>query len=125
MSLYDWLNERIALPFSTDFKAMGRVVDGQLVGVVGFTGYNEASIQMHMAGAGPHWMTRHFIREAFRYPFVTCRCSVVLASVPSGNTEALKIDRKLGFKEIAIIEGAHPDGALHLLALRREDCKWV
>ena len=123
--LYEWLNERVGLAWSDDFKAIGRVIGDELVGVVGFTGFNGASMQMHMAGASKHWITRKFIREAFRYAFETCGCKVVFGLVPSGNTVALGIDHRLGFKEVAMIPGAHPDGGLHFLVLRREDCRWV
>lgn len=125
MVLYDWLNERIGIPWSTDFRAFGRVVDGKLVGVVGYNGYNGASCQMHMAGDGPRWVTRELIKVAFHVPFVQWGLKVVFALVPDGNKEALKIDLKLGFKEVAKIDDAHPDGVLHLLEMRREHCRWV
>lgn len=123
--LYAWLHERIALAWSEDFTAIGRVVDGALVGVVGFNGHNGACCQMHMAGEGKHWITRKFIREAFRYVFQTCGYNVVFGLVPSGNRVAYDIDIRLGFKEFATIPGAHPDGALHFLIMRREDCRWI
>lgn len=123
--LYAWINERVGLARSEDFRAIGRVVDGQLVGVVAFTGHNGASLQMHMAGDGGRWMNRHFIREAFRYAFDICGCNVVFGMVPSGNADALSIDLRLGFKELATIAGAHPDGALHVLMMRREECRWL
>lgn len=123
--LYEWLNERITLARCEDFRGIGRVVNGVLVGVVGFTGHNGASAQMHMAGEGKHWISRKFIRESFRYAFVTCGYNVVFGLVPSGNTVALDIDYRLGFKEVATIADAHPDGALHFLMMRREDCRWL
>lgn len=123
--LFSWLQERIGLVWSEDFRAIGRVVNGQLVGVVGFNGQNGASCQMHMAGEGKYWISRNFIREVFRYAFVTCGYNVVFGLVPSGNIVALEIDLRLGFKELATIVGAHPDGALHFLVMRREDCRWA
>lgn len=123
--LFEWLSARIELPRSEDFRAFGRVVNGELVGVVGFTGHNGASCQMHMAGEGKYWASRKLIREAFRYPFGICGYNVVFALVPSGNKEALDIDLRLGFTELATIAGAHPDGALHILVMRREDCRWL
>lgn len=123
-TLYEWINERVGLTRSEDFRAIGRVVDGELIGVCAFTGFNGASLQMHMAGSG-RWMSRHFLREAFRYAFGICGCNVVFGMVPSGNTKALEIDLRLGFEEVATIAGAHPDGALHVLMMRREQCRWL
>lgn len=122
--LYEWINERIGLARSEDFRALGRVEGDRLTAVVAFTGYNGSSLQMHMAGEGP-WITRHYLREVFRYVFVTCDCKVAFGMVPSGNVKALDIDRRFGFKELANIEGGHPDGSLHILMMRREDCRWL
>ncbi len=76
---------------------------------------------MHMAGAKPGWINREFIQRAFRYPFVTLDLPMVFGVVPSGNVEALKIDKKLGFIELFYVEGAHADGGLHFLQLTREN----
>lgn len=125
MVLYDWLDKRISLAWSTDFRAVGRVVDKKLVGVVGYNGFNNASCQMHMAGDGKHWITRELLHRAFELPFETWGLQMVIGLVPSGNVDALVIDKKLGFKEIASIQGAHPDGALHVLVMRKEECRWL
>jgi RimJ/RimL family protein N-acetyltransferase len=125
MVLYDWLDKRISLAWSTDFRALGRVIDGKLVGVVGYNGFNGASCQMHMAGDGLHWINKQFIRKAFELPFVQWKLNMVMGLVPSGNESALVIDKKLGFQEVATIDGAHPDGALLILMMKRENCRWL
>lgn len=123
--LFNWLSERIGLEWSDNFTAIGRFKDGKLVGVVGFTGFNGASCAMHMAGDEPRWASATLIRESFRYAFDVIGCQVVFAIVPSGNARALAIDLKLGFEEVANISGAHPDGSLHILVMRRENCRWL
>jgi RimJ/RimL family protein N-acetyltransferase len=121
MVLHEWLRQRIGIPWSTDFRALARVVDGKIVGCVGFEGFNGKSLRMHMAGDGPGWINREFLQRAFRYPFVTLDLPMVFGVVPSGNTAALEIDRRLGFKELLYVPGAHADGGLHFLQLLRED----
>lgn len=120
MVLHDWLHKRIGLPWSTDFRALARIVDGKIVGCVGYEGFTGTSCRMHMAGEG-NWITREFIRKAFGYPFKVLKLPMVFGVVPSGNKTALEIDLRLGFTEIIYIEGAHPDGGLHFLQLKRED----
>jgi hypothetical protein len=122
--LYEWLNERVGLARSEDFRAIGRIKDGRLVAVSGFTGYNGASLQMHMAVEDGQ-MSRKHLQESFRYAFDVCGCEMVFGMVPSGNQRALEIDLRLGFKEVANIAGAHPDGSLHILTMRREECRWL
>jgi len=124
MVLWDWLSQRVGIPYSSDFTALGRVVDGKLIGVVGYNNFTGTSCQMHMAGEG-RWMNREFLYEAFRYPFETLGLTMVLGNVPSGNIRALRIDLKLGFKELLYIPGAHPDGGIHLLQMKRENCRWL
>lgn len=119
MVLHDWLHKRIGLPWSTDFRALARIVDGQIVGCVGYEGFTGTSCRMHMAGEG-NWITREFIRKAFGYPFNVLHLPMVFGVVPSGNKTALEIDLRLGFTEIMYVDGAHPDGGLHFLQLKRE-----
>ena len=117
--LHEWLHERIGIPYSTDFRALGRVEGGDLIAVVGYEGFTGTACRMHMAGEGRRWITREFIRRAFNYPFVTLNLAMVFGIVPSGNTVALDIDLRLGFEELVYIPGAHPDGGIHFLQLTR------
>lgn len=119
--LHEWLRQRIGIPWSTDFRALARVEDNKIVACVGYEGFNGRSCRIHMAGDKPGWMTRDYIRRAFHYPFITLDLPMVFGVVPSGNTRALDIDLRLGFKEILYVDGAHPDGGLHFLQLKRED----
>lgn len=121
-----WLCKQLDLVVTDHFTAMGRLDPrtGDILGVVGYDGWNGTACEMHMAGS-PGWLSRDFIWAAFDYPFNQANCKVVIGKVPSGNVEALDIDRRLGFKTECILEGGHPDGALHILSLRKEDCKWL
>jgi hypothetical protein len=124
MVLYDWIHQRVGIAHSTDFCALGRVVGKDLIGVVGYNGHNGKSCRMHMAGEG-QWITRDFLAVAFYLPFVQWGYEVVFAEVPSGNERALDIDIRLGFQKLDTIPGAHPDGALHFLMMRKENCRWI
>lgn len=123
--LYEWLDNKVGLAYSTDFRALARVIEGRIVGVVGYNGFNGVSCFMHMAGEGPRWVTRKFLYHAFKYPFETLGFKMIFGLVPSGNTRALKMDLKLGFREILFIPGGHPDGGLHLLQMNRDECRWL
>jgi RimJ/RimL family protein N-acetyltransferase len=123
--LLSWLCKRIGLAPTPHIKCIGRVAStGQIMGVVGFDGYNGSSCEMHMAGEG-NWINREFLFAAFDYPFRVLKCNVVLGKVPSGNAQALKMDLKLGFEQLCEIEGGHPDGSLFILAMKRENCRWI
>jgi hypothetical protein len=121
-----WLCNRIGYKPSPDLVALGSIrnSDMHLRGVVGFDNFNGASCTMHMAGE-PGWIDKAMLHAAFDYPFNVVGCNQVLAFVPSGNTTALDIDQRLGFEVVVELEGAHPDGSLFVLRMRRENCKWL
>lgn len=123
--LHNWLASRIGLPWSTDFRALAKVEDLEIIAVVGFEGFTGTSCRMHMAGTKKGWITRDFIKRAFNYPFNVLGLTMVFGLVPSGNTEALDVDLRLGFRELLYIPGAHPDGGLHLLQMLRSQCRWL
>lgn len=124
--LAGWLCSRIGLEPTANMRCIGSVsFDGTtLRGVVGYDGYNGASVVMHMAGS-PGWMDKELLHAAFDYPFNVLGCSQVLAFVPSGNETALRINRRLGFEDVAELDGAHPDGSLFVMRMKRDNCKWL
>lgn len=124
MVLWKWLSDRIGLTWSSDLQCIGRVAEGEIIGVVGYNNFTGTSCHMHMAGEG-RWVNRDFLYTAFGYPFDHLGLTMVFGVVPSGNIRALGIDRKLGFEELIYIPGAHPDGGLHILQLKRENCRWL
>ena len=125
-----WQGYAIASAAGTHFNpdtdiVIARTEHQRLLGGVVFQKFTGASIRMHMASFDPHAMNRDILWVVFHYPFAQLGCSVLLGEIPSGNTKALDINRRLGFKEVARIEGAYPDGDLVVMAMRREDCRWL
>ena len=106
-------------------QSIVRVLNGEVLGGVTYQGYTGKSIQMHFAGFKPGWGNREFIWMAFDYPFNQLGCTHVFGQVPESNVRALEIDQKLGFKIVAKIDDVFPDGACYVLALAREDCRWL
>ena len=121
-----WLCERIGYTPSPLFQCIGSVDSSESVlrGVVGYDGYNGANVVMHMAGS-PGWIDKATLHAAFDYPFNVMGCTQVLAFVPSGNEVALQMNRRLGFEDVAALDGAHPDGALFVMRMKRDNCKWL
>jgi RimJ/RimL family protein N-acetyltransferase len=123
--LATWLCNKIGLVPSPHLRCIARLnAAGQIMGVVGYDGYNGASCLMHVAGEG-NWISRDLLRAAFDYPFNVMQCQVVLGMVPSGNVEALKLNEHLGFKVKNRLYGAHPDGSLVLMMMTRDECRWL
>lgn len=122
--LATWLCSRIGYVPSPHMKCIGNVIDGQIAGVVGYDGYNGASVMMHSAGEG-NWCTRSMLFAVFHYPFAALKCNMVIGLVPSGNEAAIRFNRHIGFDTAAVLHGAHPDGSLLVMTLSRINCRWL
>lgn len=96
-----------------------------LAGGVVYSNYTGVSLAMHVAGFTPSWISIDMLWVAFHYPFKQLGCSKIFGHVPEGNSKALEFDLKLGFKEEARIKDVFPSGDLILLAMRRDDCRWL
>jgi hypothetical protein len=82
--------------------------------------------QMHIAAVSEvNWMNRDLLWAAFDYPFNKLGVSVILGQICGSNEDALKLNRHLGFKVVAEIADAHMDGDLVIMAMKREDCRWL
>jgi len=123
-SLKDWAIKH-QIPTPPDAHYLGQVLDGQIRAVVVYCGFFGKSCMIHVGAEGQHWMTKDFLKETFNYPFNKLKLKVIIGTVAGSNTKALKLDRHLGFKDVATIPDAHDDGDLVILEMRPEYCKWA
>lgn len=95
----------------------------ELLGGVIFRNYRKASIEVHMAGFDPYWITRNMVWAIAGYVFVQLKCEKAIAFIEETNTDSLAIALKVGFIEEARIRDACLDGDLLILSLRKDDCR--
>jgi hypothetical protein len=120
----EWLCDRIGLVPTKNIRCIAHVRDNEILGVVGFDNYNGSSIQMHVAGT-PGWLTRKLIWFSFDYPFNVCKVNTIIGVVPSGNIDAVRFNKHLGFRERLVLDGAHPDGSLIVMTMDRAECRYL
>jgi len=123
--LKGWITGVLGMQFSPYATFIGQEIDGEVKAVVAFDNVLDKSCMMHTAAIVPNWISKDLLWACFDYPFNILKVKVILASVASTNTEALRLDRHLGFVDKAYIEDAHIDGDLVILAMRRENCRWL
>ena len=123
--LRGWITGVLGMQFSPYATFIGQEVDGEVKAVVAFDNILDKSCEMHTAAIVPNWISKDLLWACFDYPFNILKVKVILASVASTNKEALRLDRHLGFVDKAYIEDAHIDGDLVILAMRRENCRWL
>jgi hypothetical protein len=122
--LGEWLCDRIKLIPTPELRCIGRVRDGNLIGVVGYDAWNGSSCQMHYASNGERWINREFLFHAFWFPFNN-GYKVLIGFVPGNNKKAIKLNQHLGFSKLAEIPDAHPDGKLILMTMSKDSCRWI
>ena len=123
--LRGWITGVLGMQFGPYATFIGQEIDGEVKAVVAFDNILDNSCQMHTAAIVPNWISKDLLWACFDYPFNILKVKVILASVASTNEEALRLDRHLGFVDKAYIEDAHIDGDLVILAMRRENCRWL
>jgi hypothetical protein len=122
----DWLVRMMNHPLPEETVCIGQEVDGVLAAVVGFCSFMPNACQMHIAAVDEvNWMSRDLLWAAFDYPFNKLGVKVILGQINADNADALRLNRHLGFKVVAEIPDAHMDGDLVIMAMRKEDCRWL
>jgi len=104
---------------------IANTIDGQLAGGVIYTAYYEVSISMHVASLLPRWVTKDMLWICFDYPFRQLKVNTIFGQVKASNAAALEFDKRLGFSEITRIDDVFPDGAMVVLAMKREACRYL
>src|SRR6187399_2051868 len=108
---------------------LARVEDGVFYGGVIFTDYTGegGSISVHFAGFLPYWVNRSLFHETCNYVFNYCKCNRMFGQVRETEPKVLAFDLKLGFKEVAFLEGVFPDGGCHIVMATRADAerRWL
>jgi RimJ/RimL family protein N-acetyltransferase len=124
--LWAWINSRLGIPWSEDFRAIGFVKSDCLAAVIAYNGFTGRACFMHSAIDDPSVINRTFVQAIFDYPFNQCSCSHIIALVGSDNHRALDINKRCGFKEIHRLAGAGPDNDdLVILQVTRAECRWI
>jgi len=123
-SLKDWAIKH-NMPAPDNAHYLGQVLDNEIRAVVVYCNFYGKSCMIHVSSSGQYWMTKDFLRKVFDYAFNTLKLKVIIGIVAGSNEKALKLDRHLGFKDVATIPDAHDDGDMVILEMRPEYCKWV
>jgi len=123
-----WVASRVGTvwsPATSTTVGLFSVDTGIMAGVI-YEGYNGANIGAHIASVpGKSWPTRDFLRFIFHYPFEQLKVKRITGMVASSNEAAVEFNKRLGFKQEAVLKDAHPQGDLIVFVMRKEHCKWL
>lgn len=125
-----------AYNFVTEFFPLGRTAwqkgicqlrDGEVVSAVVYDDCNRRNCFMHVAARpGKNWLTRHYLHEAFKFPFRTLGLDRVTGWVEASNLPARKFNEHLGFRHEATLQRAANDGSdILLYRMFKWECPYV
>jgi RimJ/RimL family protein N-acetyltransferase len=103
----------------------------QLLAVVFFHNYVPGlRIEMSIASASPRWASKQVLTKCFEYCFNECNIERIYTQVMGSNTKALEMNKKLGFKEVAVLPQFCLDvhrrlQDTHIFSMTKNECKWL
>lgn len=83
------------------------------------------SIHIHWIGRDAHWLKGYMLTIAATYVYEQLKCRIAYGEVRAKLTAVRTLDERLGFREIARLEGYYPADDMILYELRKEDCAWL
>lgn len=103
---------------------IAREVNGLPVGGSLLTNFTGESAQIHVAGFTPRWLSRDLLWVSFDYPFGQLGVQRLFSQMQATNHLALMFNLRLGFREVARIEGVYPDGVACIVTVMEEhECR--
>jgi hypothetical protein len=79
--------------FGPNIIAIGIVNDGKLIAGVVYHNYDTYAGVMELSGAalpGSRWVTPETIRRCYQYPFLQCRCQMIVQRVAADDARQLR-----------------------------------
>lgn len=104
---------------------IARFIDGSFVGGVVYSNATQASIEMTVAGMRRGWLNRDLLWVAFDYPFNQLGLKKVFARIKTSNTDSLRFNASLGFKDEAVLRDVFPDGDMVIRSMYKADCRFL
>ena len=100
--------------------------DGSPAGAVILDSWTPNSVQGHLGAETPMVWKHGLHKEAFKYVFDTCKRKYFLGLTPSDRVDALRFNKKMGFKQVARIPDGYADGIDYILfQLTRDTCQYL
>lgn len=122
----DEFRKLLGLSTTPHLRGIKGIVDGIVVCAAGFDRWTPNSCETHLWVRNPKDLTRKFIKEVFRYLFVTCNLGLVIGITPCNNAAAIRFNQKLGWKTVYVLKDGYVAGTdTAIQVIRREECRWI
>lgn len=122
-----WFKERAHVIACEDSQGIVVYDDAQNIAAMAvFDSFTVDGCSVHLAIDNPFAIRHGLFSEVARHAFVACGRKRMFGLVPSNNAKALKLDRHIGFTEVARIPNAVAEGVDYIvMCLEKADCRWL
>ena len=125
-SEWDWVKTRAKLIFCEDSQGIVAYDDRGIQAIAVFDSFTVDACNVHFAIDNPLVIRSGFFAEIARHLFIQCGRKRIFGLVPSTNRKALKLDRHLGMKDVAVIPDALAEGIDYVvLCMKKSECRWL
>lgn len=119
-----WVYDKVGGYVGEHTQGIGWQRDGELIAGVAYEGLTGANIFVHQRIDAPP--PRRFWWAVADYPFNKLGCCRITGLVESTNTDALRLNERIGFKhEATLIKAGRNQSDLVVLVLWKEDCRFL
>jgi hypothetical protein len=99
---------------------------GEIKAICVADSFTPDACQVHVAIDSPTVIRRGFFNEVFRHLFIQCGRSRVFGLVPADNAAALKLNKHMGFTEVARIPHGYSEEVDYvILSMDKASCRWL
>lgn len=98
----------------------------QIQAVCVFDSWTDDACNVHFAIDNPFVIKHGFFEQIATHVYHTCGRARMFGMVPADNERALKLDKHIGFSEVARIPHGYATGVDYIiLGLEKADCRWL
>lgn len=125
-SEFMWFKERTHVIRCEDTQGIVAMRGHDILAVCVFDSFTVDGCSVHFAIENPMVIRRGFFSEIAYHAYVVCGRKRMFGLVPDNNERALKLDKNIGFKEIARVPNAISEGVGYIvMELLKEDCRFL
>jgi len=122
---YSWIANKAKIAVGPEFRAICAVDGERIVGMVGFDGWTDNLVCVHIALEAPGAL-RALLKMAFGIAFRQTGRKIVGCTVVSSNDRSTRLVKHLGFREVFRGRNYWADGVdVVWYEMTAEECRWI
>ena len=123
---WQWFKQRTPVIACEDSQGIVAFDERGIQAVCVADSFSVDACNVHFAIDSPMVIRRGFLHEIARHLFCVCNRNRIFGLVPDNNEKAIKLDKHIGFTEVARVPRALSKNIGYVvMVLEKEDCRWL